>query len=142
MERENKGKEQTAAKRAEKAAAEKKAAEERESKAAAEREAEDEARKARVKQAQLDRQMAEQKLAADGTPKIQEITDAEADEIKGTPAGPDGMPVEIPEADEEDGDALTPGAGERNHFFHFFTFSLYHASLSSSTPLYTVFRAT
>ena len=52
---------------------------------------------ARVKQAELDWQMAQQKLAADGSPKIQEITEDEADVIEvGGAVRVDSNPVVTP----------------------------------------------
>ena len=77
------GKARAAAEKAEKEAAEREAARAREA-AELERQAEeDEKRRARVKQAELERKMAEQAKASDGSDKIQEITDEEAEKIKG-----------------------------------------------------------
>lgn len=84
-----------AAKRAEAAKAEAAAKAAREAEAEARRAAEDDARLKRVRQAELDRKLAEQKLAADGTPKIQEITE-DGDEA------PDGAGAKGEEEEEEE----------------------------------------
>jgi hypothetical protein len=93
----------SAAKRAEAAKAEAAAKAAREAEAEARRAAEDDARLKRVRQAELDRKLAEQKLAADGTPKIQEITEDDDEAPDG--AGAKGEEEE----EEEDHDALAPG---------------------------------
>ena len=98
----NASKEASAAKRAAKAKAEAEAKAAREAAEEARRREEDEARRARVRQAELDRKLAEQKLAADGTPKIQEISEEDGDEAG---AGEDAG---------EDPDALTPGTTKPN----------------------------
>jgi len=85
---------------------------------------EDEARRARVKQAELDRALAEQNCLADGTPKITEITS-------------DG------DGDEDDDDALAPGTiapnpgngGDANH--HAWTQTLQDVDVRIRVPVGT-----
>ena len=116
------GKARAAAEKAEKEAAEREAARAREA-AELERQAEeDEKRRARVKQAELERKMAEQAKAADGSDKIQEITDEEAEKIKS--GGDDDDVSHDLTADEDDQDKLAPGTmmpnsgngGEAEHY--------------------------
>lgn len=87
-----------AARQAAAAAAEAAARQKREAAEDAARAEEDAARKARVRQAELDRALASQNLAADGSPKITELSDAG-----------DDLPADAAEEDEEDPDALEPG---------------------------------
>ena len=87
-----------AARQAATAAVEAAARQKREAAEDAARAEEDAARKARVRQAELDRALASQNLAADGSPKITELSDS-GDELR----------TDAPKDDEEDLDALEPG---------------------------------
>ena len=87
-----------AAKQAAAAAAEAAARQKREAAEDAARAEEDAARKARVRQAELDRALAKQNLAADSSPKITELAESG-----------DDLPTDETEPDEEDLDTLEPG---------------------------------
>ena len=100
------GKARAAAQKAAKEAAEREVAKQREAAELAKQYEEDEKRRARVKQAELERKMAE------STAKIQEITDEEAEKIKKTK---DDDEVDLTKKDdEEDFDKLTPGTMKPN----------------------------
>ena len=107
------GKARAAAQKAAKEAAEREVAKQREAAELAKQYEEDEKRRARVKQAELDRKMAE------STAKIQEITDEEAEKIKKTKddddTDADDDEVDLTKKDEEeDFDKLTPGTMKPN----------------------------
>ena len=104
------GKARAAAQKAAKEAAEREVAKQREAAELAKQYEEDEKRRARVKQAELERKMAE------STAKIQEITDEEAEKIKKTKDDDDTDPdeVDLTKKDEEDFDKLTPGTMKPN----------------------------
>ena len=104
------GKARAAAQKAAKEAAEREVAKQREAAELAKQYEEDEKRRARVKQAELDRKMAE------STAKIQEITDEEAEKIKKTKDDDDTDPdeVDLTKKDDEDFDKLTPGTMKPN----------------------------
>ena len=104
------GKARAAAQKAAKEAAEGEVAKQREAAELAKQYEEDEKRRARVKQAELERKMAE------STAKIQEITDEEAEKIKKTKDDDDTDPdeVDLTKKDDEDFDKLTPGTMKPN----------------------------
>ena len=104
------GKARAAAQKAAKEAAEREVAKQREAAELAKQYEEDEKRRARVKQAELDRKMAE------STAKIQEITDEEAEKIKKPKDDDDTDPdeVDLTKNDDEDFDKLTPGTMKPN----------------------------
>ena len=104
------GKARAAAQKAAKEAAEREVAKQREAAELAKQAEEDEKRRARVKQAELERKMAE------STAKIQEITDEEAEKIKKTKDDDDTDPdeVDLTKKDDEDFDKLTPGTMKPN----------------------------
>ena len=104
------GKARAAAQKAAKEAAEREVAKQREAAELAKQYEEDEKRRARVKQAELDRKMAE------STAKIQEITDEEAEKIKKTKDDDDtdADEVDLTKKDDEDFDKLTPGTMKPN----------------------------
>ena len=104
------GKARAAAQKAAKEAAEREVAKQREAAELAKQYEEDEKRRARVKQAELDRKMAE------STAKIQEITDEEAEKIKKPKDDDDTDPdeVDLTKKDDEDFDKLTPGTMKPN----------------------------
>ena len=104
------GKARAAAQKAAKEAAEREVAKQREAAELAKQYEEDEKRRARVKQAELDRKMAE------STAKIQEITDEEAEKIKKTKDDDDtdADEVDLTKNDDEDFDKLTPGTMKPN----------------------------
>ena len=104
------GKARAAAQKAAKEAAEREVAKQREAAELAKQYEEDEKRRARVKQAELERKMAE------STAKIQEITDEEAEKIKKTKDDDDTDPdeVDLTKKDDEDFDKLTPGTMKPN----------------------------
>ena len=104
------GKARAAAQKAAKEAAEREVAKQREAAELAKQYEEDEKRRARVKQAELDRKMAESDA------KIQEITDEEAEKIKKTKDDDDtdADEVDLTKKDEEDFDKLTPGTMKPN----------------------------
>ena len=104
------GKARAAAQKAAKEAAEREVAKQREAAELAKQYEEDEKRRARVKQAELERKMAE------STAKIQEITDEEAEKIKKPKDDDDTDPdeVDLTKNDDEDFDKLTPGTMKPN----------------------------
>ena len=104
------GKARAAAQKAAKEAAEREVAKQREAAELAKQYEEDEKRRARVKQAELERKMAGR------TAKIQEITDEEAEKIKKTKDDDDTDPdeVDLTKKDDEDFDKLTPGTMKPN----------------------------